>query len=66
MKTERRWKTIAVSFVTLLIAAGPALAQSHASRIEALEAKAEAMLAEIAALRAELEQARESESARWR
>jgi len=63
MKTERRWKTIAVSFVTLLIAAGPALAQSHASRIEALEAKAEAMLAEIAALRAELEQARESESA---
>ena len=56
-------KTIATSLTMLLIVAGSAQAQTDASRIEALEAKADAMVAELAALRAELEQAKESESA---
>ncbi len=62
MTPTERWKTIAVSAAILVIAAPPAFAQSDASRIDELERQADAMLEQIAKLRAELEQAKEQEA----
>jgi len=54
--------TIATSLAMLLIVAGPAQAPTDANRIDELEAKAATMAAELAELRSELEQAKDSES----
>lgn len=62
MKMFTNRKTIATSLAMLFIVAGPAQAQTDASRIDELEAKAATMAAELAELRANLEQAKESES----
>jgi Gram-negative porin len=62
MRIKQRQTTTVALFAMLFFVTGPALGQSHGTRIEALEAKAEAMAEELAVLRAELAQAKEGES----
>lgn len=57
------WKAVLASSALLLISAPMALAQSDASRIEELEARTAALADELAALRSELEAAKQGESA---
>ena len=57
MKITRNWKTIAASLAMFLLATTSASAQSDANRIDELEAKAATMVAELAELRADLDQA---------
>lgn len=60
MNKKQRWTSLAVAWAMLAISAGPAWAQSDNRRIEELEARTAAMAEELAALRAELEAAKES------
>ena len=63
MKMTRSRKTIAASLATFLFATTSALAQTDASRIDELEAKATEMAAELATLRVELEKAKDASAA---
>jgi len=58
MKKTRSRKTIAASWATFLLAAASASAQSDASRVHGLEAKATEMAAELVTLRVKLEKAK--------
>jgi hypothetical protein len=62
MKMTRSRKAIAASFATILLAATTASAQTDASRIDELEAKAAAMTEQLAELRAELDKAKQDGS----
>ena len=61
MKTTRKGATIA-TLGALLFAATSALAQTDATRFEELEAKTATMAEELASLRAELDQAKQTGS----
>jgi len=63
MKMTRSRKTIAASLATFLLAATSASAQTDASRIDDLEAKATEMARELATLRVELEKAKDASAA---
>ena len=60
MKMTRSGKAIAVTLATFFLVATTASAQSDASRIDELEAKATEMAAELATLRIELEKAKDT------
>ena len=55
MKMTRRRSAVAASLATFLLAATTVSAQTDASRIDELEAKAAAITQQLAELRAELE-----------
>lgn len=60
MNNKQRWISLAAVWGLLAILAGPAWAQSDDRRIEELEARTAAMAEELAALRAELEAAKQT------
>lgn len=62
METTLKHPVIAASMAAFLLVAIPALAQTDATRIEELEAKAADMAEELAALRAELEKAKRNDA----
>jgi len=59
MNTIVRWKTLAISVTTLLIAATPAIAQTDTARLEELEAKLSILTEQLAEIRAEMAVAKE-------
>ncbi len=63
MKTQYRRRAITASFAVLLLLSTPVIAQSDASRIDELEAKANEMARELSELRAELDAAKQSKTA---
>ncbi len=62
MKTKQGLRTISASFAALLLLNSPVVAQDNVSRIDQLEAKTISMEEELAALRAELETAKQTGS----
>ncbi len=59
MKTTERCKKIAISVTVLMFFAAPAFAQTDADRVDELEARMATMTAELAALRADIDAAKQ-------
>lgn len=63
MNTTERCRKSALAVTALLLFAAPVLAQTDAGRVDELEARMASLAAELAALRSELEQSKQSGSA---